>query len=121
MKKRYSISFFVAIIACVTLLSFAYRTSYDRTKEQAQTEHPAVEEERENSVPVEGNAEKADVYYLKNLNGFIAVYLGDKKTLYEYTSIPMNGLPEDIAVEIENWKPIETQERLYSFLESYSS
>lgn len=116
MKKRYSISFFAAIVICFTILSFAYQMSYEHAREQA-----ALRNRQESSVPTKGTASKADNYYLKDLNGFIAVYHNDRKTIYEYTDIRMDGLPDLLADEIRKWKPIDSLENLYGFLENYSS
>lgn len=116
MKKRYSISFFVVILLCLVMLSFAYQVSYDHQKEQAN-----LKQNEQISIPTEGNAAKAEVYYLKDLNGFVAVYQNDKKTIYEYTDIRIDELPEEIAGEVRSWKAIETVESLYGFLENYSS
>ena len=44
-----------------------------------------------------------------------------KKTVYEYTDISLEGLPENLQKEIQNGKYIETSESLYGFLENYSS
>lgn len=116
MKKKYSISFFVGIVICFAILSFAFQKSYQNVKGEI------LAQQKENmSVPTKGNASKADVYYLKDLNGFLAVYKSDKKTLYEYTDIRMDELPKELAAEIRNWKAIETLENLYGFLENYSS
>ena len=60
-------------------------------------------------------------YYLKELNGYVVVYLSDKKTVYEYTDISLEDLPENLQKEIQNGKYIETSESLYGFLENYSS
>lgn len=47
--------------------------------------------------------------------------LVNKKTVYEYTDISLEGLPENLQKEIQNGKYIETLESLYGFLENYSS
>ena len=44
-----------------------------------------------------------------------------KKTVYEYTDISLEDLPENLQKEIQNGKYIETSESLYGFLENYSS
>ena len=64
---------------------------------------------------------KEDCYYLKNVNGYVVVFLSDKKTAYEYTDILCEELPESVREEIANGKYIENQEELYGFLENYSS
>ena len=120
MKKKYSISFFAAMILSVFMLTVAYHSGYNRL--QAQLKQKQMTEEYKNpSTPTEGNAKKSNWFYLKDLNGFIVVYLNDKKTVYEYTSISVDNLPEEIASQIRKGREIETEESLYSFLEGYSS
>ena len=116
MKKQYSISFFAVSMMCVLLLSFAYRMDYEHMKLEAKDKTA-----EEDSMATEGNASKAEVYYLKELNGFVAVYLNDRKTVYEYTTIPLENLPREVAKEVEKGMPIASEESLYSFLEGYSS
>lgn len=60
-------------------------------------------------------------FYLKELHGFVVVYLEDKKTIYEFTEIPLSDLPEEVRQEIAQGKQIATAEELYAFLENYSS
>lgn len=119
MKKKYSISFFAAWVVIALMLSFAYRSGYERVLSETKEEQSKVKEEY--SMATEGNASKAEIYYLKNLNGFVAVYLSDQKTVYEYTSIPVDNLPDAVAADISNGMTIESEESLYSFLEGYSS
>lgn len=60
-------------------------------------------------------------FFLKVNEGFIVVYLSDKKTVYETTSIRYSTLPSKIQQEIEKGKYLKNQEELYSFMENYSS
>ena len=60
-------------------------------------------------------------YYLLEKNGYVVVYLSDKETIYEYTSIDVETLPETVQNEVKNGKYIEDMEELYGFLENYSS
>ena len=60
-------------------------------------------------------------YYLLEVNGYVAVYLDDKKTIYEYTSIDVETLPVLLQNEVKNGKYIKDIEELYGFLENYSS
>lgn len=55
------------------------------------------------------------------VNGYVVVYLSDKKTAYEYTDILYDELPATIREEIRNGKYMESTEELYGFLENYSS
>lgn len=54
-------------------------------------------------------------------NGSITVYYSDKKTIYSYTDIPAEALPEAVRQELYNGKEINSLGALYDFLETYSS
>lgn len=60
-------------------------------------------------------------FYLKAEENYVVVYYGDNSTVYMYTNIRMDSLPEETRLEIEACKQIDTYENLYSFLESYTS
>lgn len=55
------------------------------------------------------------------VNGYVVVYLSDKKTPYEYTDIKYDDLPAELRDEIRNGKYVEDAKSLYGFLENYSS
>ena len=55
------------------------------------------------------------------VNGYIVVYLSDKKTPYEYTDIRFDELPSSLREEVRNGKYVEGEAQLYGFLENYSS
>ena len=73
------------------------------------------------SVKTEGEAVKNEGYYLMGLNDYVVVYLYDKQTIYEYTNIRMDTLPEELQGELQTGKYVETIEELFGFLENYSS
>ena len=104
MKNKYGIGFLLFLILVVFGITCAYQLSLNKGKREIQAE-----------------INKDDCYYLKELNGYVVVYLSDKKTVYEYTDISLEGLPENLQKEIQNGKYIETSESLYGFLENYSS
>lgn len=60
-------------------------------------------------------------YYLIGENGLVTVYYVDKSTIYEYTDIVVDELPDDLKEEVINGKYISTVDDLYNFLENYSS
>ena len=60
-------------------------------------------------------------YYLIEEDGFLVVYASDRKTVYEYTDIAYDDLPENVRNEIRYGKYIRSQADLYGFLENYSS
>lgn len=125
--KKYSIGLFVLFLGCVALIGAAYQFSFQYSKKQAEEEARMKQEimesvkEEEDAVAVEGNVSKGEVFYLMDLNGFVAVYKADKETIYEYTNIVVEDLPEDVRQEIQEGKEIRSVEKLYGFLENYSS
>lgn len=62
-----------------------------------------------------------ECFYLRAEENYVVVYYGDNLTVYMYTGIRMDTLPENTRDEIENCKKIDSYESLYSFLESYTS
>lgn len=60
-------------------------------------------------------------YYLIAENGLVTVYYSDESTVYEYTNITTEDLPEELKEEILKGKYIKTLDELYNFLENYSS
>lgn len=62
-----------------------------------------------------------ETYYLVEEEGMVAVYKGDKETLYEPTQISVSSLPQLLQEEIKSGKYVDSQEELYNFLENYSS
>ena len=51
----------------------------------------------------------------------VIVYLEDRKTVYIETEIELDSLPEQIQHNIIQMMWIENEEKLYDFLENYSS
>ena len=123
MKNKYGIGFLLFLILVVFGITCAYQLSLNKGKREIQAKIKAEEqaEKGDFSVAADGQALKEDCYYLKALNGYVVVYLNDKKTVYEYTDILLDGLPETLQKEIKNGKYVETSEELYGFLENYSS
>ena len=99
MKNKYGIGFFAVTIIAVLIITCAYQFTFQKAKEkaQAQTEEKKKKqkqtEEEEESVTADGAAMKEDCYYLMEVNGYIVVYLSDRKTPYEYTDIRFDDLP----------------------------
>lgn len=60
-------------------------------------------------------------FYLMVENNMVNVYYSDRKTVYMYTDIVLDTLPEEIQNEIIGAKYIRSPMELYNFLESYSS
>ena len=117
MKKRYRIGLILGMVLPVVLFGIGYGIGAHRLPEKKLPENVKAEK----LTPAEGDAQKNSGYYLKDLNGYLAVYLQDGQTLYEYTDISVQELPEELQEEIISGKRIETTEELYGFLENYSS
>ncbi|WP_099467633.1 hypothetical protein [Konateibacter massiliensis] len=60
-------------------------------------------------------------YYMVAENGYVTVYYIDKSTVYEYTNIVVDELPDELKEEVQNGKYISSLDDLYNFLENYSS
>ena len=121
--KKYSIGFVIVGLSVLLLVSGAYQFSYHAVEERAKEEKTVEIEQKkiEESVETEGEAMKNYCYYLLEKNGYVVVYLSDKETIYEYTSIDVETLPVTVQNEVKNGKYSEDIEELYGFLENYSS
>lgn len=60
-------------------------------------------------------------FYARSFNGTIVILQSDDKTVYEYTQIMIDTLPDDMQEKVNAGYYIENEEDLYSFLENYSS
>lgn len=116
MRKKYGIGLAIGVLFLL-LIGAGYSVCKYHISEKRLSENVKAE----NLASAKGDAVKNSGYYLKNLNGYLAVYLQDGKTLYEYTTISLQALPQELQDEIASGKWIETTEELYGFLENYSS
>lgn len=116
MKRKLIISFVsLAILVCAAY-NISYRISLsDYTEpETSVTEAPAAAANAGNPTPLYQ-------YYLMAEDGYISVYLDDKTTLYENTTIRFESLPQKLQKEIQDGKYLKDDRELYNFLENYSS
>ncbi|MCM1182270.1 MAG: hypothetical protein NC337_02720 [Roseburia sp.] len=60
-------------------------------------------------------------YYIMEVDGEIRIYRDDKETLYYRTDLILQNLPESLQQEIIEGKYIDSEVKVYHFLESYSS
>ncbi len=110
MQKKYSIGFLIFMLVIVILFVLVYRFSYH--KALAEMEEEILEEYTE---------DLDDYYYIKETDGYVTVYFADGETVYEYTSILMDELPESVQNELRSGKKVKTIRQVYGFLENYSS
>ena len=119
MEKRYGIGFLTATLIAFAIIAIAYDMNYKAVKER--TRQKEQELQQEESVTTEGQVLEEDCFFLMEVNGYVAVYMSDRETVYEYTNILVSELPYVLQNEIKNGKYIENIEALYGFLENYSS
>ena len=60
-------------------------------------------------------------FYLNLSDGKIVVLCDDRETVYQYTEIEADRLPEELQRELIIGMYVENEEALYRFLETYSS
>lgn len=109
MRTKYGIGIFIFTFILIYLSA---NSVYSNSKE---SENP------EEIISTDGQVFDSSGYYLFEKNGFIVVYLNDKKTVYEYTNILYDELPPILQSEIRNGKYVKNLEELYGFLENYTS
>ena len=78
METRYHIGLLTGTLLILAILSYAYYADYNYRKEIARTEQ-TEQQETEQTVSTQGGAHKEEVYYLKNRNGYVIVYLDDQR------------------------------------------
>lgn len=60
-------------------------------------------------------------FYLAEEFGYVIIYQSDMQSVYEYTTIPVSDLPQEIQEELRKGKGVPGERELYDFLENYSS
>lgn len=95
--------------------------SYDRAMRKLEAKQKSIQKKQENVIETKGSAQKEEGYFIKEKDGYIIVYLSDEKTVYEYTTIEIQYLPERIQEEVKKGKKADTIGEVYGFLENYSS
>ena len=94
-------------------------------QERAQEERTAQEqpERAEASAAPDSvvNDTGSHEYYLVEEDGRVTIYRIEGRTLFEYTGITVESLPEELQGEISHGKRVSGEKELYDFLENYSS
>ncbi len=118
MKRQISISIFCAIL--LIIMVWLYIKFYNERKplaEELTTEQNVTKEEA-----IEISQDYVNyAYYAKEENGRVVVYSIKKRNLYMETGIETFLLPSDIQEKLEAGIFFENEQKLYDFLENYSS
>lgn len=116
-KLIYGFSVFLFLFVLSTAFYNSYQVSLLKAQVREMEEAAQEQEEvlRVNTTTVESG------YYLKNVGGYVYVYRGDGKTLYEPTGIAVDSLPTKLRGEVRQGKHLTSELELYGFLENYSS
>ena len=109
MNKKYGIGFLLGFLILVALFVLAYRISYNRALD------------KQNSQQEKLVAETEICYFIKDFEGYVTVFESDQKTVYEYTTILVNELPEELQERVRNGIKVTSLGQVYGFLENYSS
>ena len=125
-NRKFTISFLIMAVLICTVYNFSYRMGASGNPETETEIELETEMEMEQTEILSAAAKVGDLsgmykYYLVEENGMVYVYLDDKKTLYEYTTIQMESLPKTLQEEIKEGKFLKSDKELYDFLENYSS
>ena len=125
MQKKYGVILTFSLFAFLAVLSLGYREEYKYLVRKSQNPSETQSENQSDDalLQVQGTAEKEEEqsYYLTILNGYVVVFRSDRQTLFEYTDIPLADLPTELQNELKKGKIIIGEEKLYGFLENYSS
>ena len=118
MKRQISVSIFLAVL--VLALSWLYIKLSNETqpeKEIITTENNVLNEQ---SITI-SQEYILYPYYIKNMDERLVVYRSENDSIFMETSIEIYLLPEDVLLDLEDGIFFENEEKLYDFLESYSS
>lgn len=121
MKKRYGIGFLIGMIFLTLVVVCAYQFSYDRTLRKQEAQLEAEQKREESVIPTKGTAKKEDSFIIREKDGYVIVYYSDNQTVFEYTTIEVQYLPENIQKELKTGRKAENVGQVYGFLENYSS
>ena len=123
--RFFSNAIFSVLFLITGCLIAGYQVSYNNLLEKEKAIE-LTKNEKNDSIQTRRSSAKGesvsdDAYYLKELHGYVAVYLQDGTTLYETTSLSVNNLPDEVQQNLKNGIYLKSAEELYGFLENYSS
>lgn len=128
--KKYMICLLLFIAVSAVCLTVGYMITRNYSQEEAEGV-PATEIQSETVVEdrIAANQEQvsheavtvAEEYYLVSEDGFLLVFLKDKKTICLYTHIPIMDFPEMERERLREGIWFESMMEVFNYLESYTS
>lgn len=90
---------------------------------EIQNEEKTAEQKQDDTETAiaSSNMQKPYQYVVLEEDGYLTVYYADRKTKYMDTDIRMDELETKLQKEIKTGKTFDSSEKLYDFLENYSS
>lgn len=128
MKKYMVCLFLFAAVsaACLTAGVFFTKSRDEKnatTAPAVQSESAAVVEDRiaSNQEKVSHETKAQEEYYLVSEDGFLLVFLKDRKTICLYTHIPLLDFPEKEQERLREGIWFSSMIEVFNYLESYTS
>lgn len=128
--KKYMICLLLFVAVSAVCLTAGYMITRNHGREEAKGV-PATELQSETVVEdrIAANQEQvlhetvtvAEEYYLVAEDGFLLVFLKDKKTIYLYTHIPITDFPEKERARLMSGIWFSSMMEVFNYLESYTS
>lgn len=128
--KKYMICLLLFVVVSAACLTAGYMITRNYSQEEAEGV-PATEIQSETVVEdrIAANQEQvsheavpvAEEYYLVAEDGFLLVFLKDKKTICLYTHIPIMDFPEPERERLREGIWFESMMEVFNYLESYTS
>lgn len=128
--KKYIICLLLFVAVSAACLTAGYMITRNYNREEAEGV-PATELQSETVVEdrIAANQEKvsheavtvAEEYYLVAEDGFLLVFLKDRKTIYLYTHIPITDFPEKERARLMDGIWFSSMMEVFNYLESYTS
>ena len=109
----------VVLLAVMMVLSTDSGTKVP-PEEQQGTELVELPEQKTEDEPAQEEPPSYE-FVLRDYHNYVTVYTLPEDTVYEYTDVILDVLPEDIRAEIRQGKYLQNEEELYNFLENYTS